>query len=699
MNNRFPDWLAKTHDPIDEHGNLFHVFLSYKSEDSDLVRTVAEWLISAGLRVWFAEYQILLHDRDQFQKHIDIGVAKSKWGIAFTNPTYIDSEHCQNELKSLASTTGCTADHLLEVVLGDRPAAKAFLAKHQLPWLTTPHLFTNLPELCEWLNAQLTHTALNDPIKTAPSGTTVHQGMNGSYSIDLSAWRETSAEQGWQPSSVFKGPQFTLLTDNKVYGDLTIASVRGVDRKSMQYGTEVSFQRNYFNALIDFAKNEYEDSTKKCVGVHLIHKDENVHFATTSFSSGEWVREYFIELPDAYGNGIELALRFRRNGAFHEFVRNIPAMDAMATSVWFDSTLRYVTVIDLAARASISQTPFGFSWASPIGWRRTGQKVTKQICNVDFRPAFRSFWRRLWDWICTRRDESVRQQIRRKLFKRKDLLNLQVHPKPNGFGLEQLEKRVKHTIAANGGKITFHLNGNRHGERTYECLYQWRRRGHTEYGFQVHFILGNQIFSAQINSLAEITKGDERLILASAFADCIRVPEQHHEPDRRDAARTTNDRESAAASHYRAIRMSVGPPHCHLRLAAAEPEGPNVYLAYRWSENLTHEQADQVDTCVRALVNSKIGDIANQNDISVRLAWGEESLLGIPIPLWFLDHRNQATYVVNSQFDVDQKVISLTVGTRFVPVGPDDDMHDPTSIGLYQGFMSLLTEIEIRPLT
>ena len=36
------------------------VFLSYKSEDSNLVRQVAEQLIGCGIDVWFNEYRILL---------------------------------------------------------------------------------------------------------------------------------------------------------------------------------------------------------------------------------------------------------------------------------------------------------------------------------------------------------------------------------------------------------------------------------------------------------------------------------------------------------------------------------------------------------------------------------------------------------------------------------------------------------------
>ncbi|MBL8809853.1 MAG: toll/interleukin-1 receptor domain-containing protein [Planctomycetaceae bacterium] len=694
-----PYWPGKSPEPEDGQGKRYDVFMSYKSQDSDLVRAVAEWLMAAGLRVWFAEYQVLLRERDLFQRAIDIGIAMSQWGIAFTNPTYITSEHCQNELKALASSTGGDPEHLLEIVLGDAPLAKEFLSECRLPWVTEPHLFTGLPTLFEWLRTQLGITSRESISAAPPSGTNGYRGMADSYSMDLSRWEQISDERGWQSNSVFDGPAFRLVSQNAMEGKLTISSVRGIDRKSMQYGTEVAFQRNYFNALIGFAQSEFASTKRTCIGVHLVHKDDQVHFSTTSWNGDRWQRDYFIESPDAYGNGLEFSLQFRMDGTFQDFCRCLPATDALAQSLWFDSTLRYATVIDLQARESVSDQKFRFTLAPPIGWRRTGLSVSSSICDIDFRPYSSGLLARLWNLFFGRRSETSRQKIRRDSYTAKDLLNLQVYPLPSGFGIEQLEQRVMRTIAKNGGVLTFHLNGNRHGVRTYECLYHWKRRGHVEYGFQVHFILVHQIFSLQINSLTEISKGDERLILASAFADGIRVPDLDvgHEPERKREAERIDDGESAAASHYRAVQMTVRLPKCRLTLVAAEVEGPNVHLTYHWSEDLSHEQADNLDTCMRAFINSRIGDVAMHSDIPVRLNWGTESLKGVPIPLWQLGHRDQATFVVNSQFDVNEKLITLTVGSRFVQLQFNDGSHDQVSIGLYKGFLSLLTEIEICP--
>ncbi len=698
--NMIPESLGESPSPIDEQGNLYHAFMSYKSQDSDLVRTVTEWLMSVGLRIWFAEYQILLHDREKFQTAIDHGITHSQCGIAFTNAAYVESEHCRNELSALASRAGRESTRILEVVLGETPLVKDYLPQSRQALIVIPHRFSDLSALLKWLSHQL---ELDDSVADLPTiaaGGDMFEGMAGSYSMDLSGWATTSNEEGWQHDRIFQGPAFRFITNKLLRGNLTIASVRGVDRKSIQYGTDISFQRNYFNALIGIAAHEFRDASKKCVGVHLIHKDGQVHFATTSRIDKEWRRDYYIELPDAYANGLEFALSFRYEGTFQDFCRHLIAADAVAQSLWFDSRLRYVTLINLQARESISKHGFEFSWSPPIGWKRTALMVTKDLCDLDLRRERQGFLKRLLSLFTGRREETMRQKTLKDVESLKDLLNVQVHHCPSGFCMERLESRVRRTIEVNGGTLTFHMNGNRHGVRTYECLYHWTRRGHSEYGFQVHFILGNQVFSVQINSLKVIAKGDERVLLASAFADGIRVPDVDgaFEPERKRELERISDGETAAASHFRAVRMTVAPPKCQLALAAAVSEGSNVYLTYRWTEDLSHDEADRIDTCVRALINSSIGDIAHRNKISARLSWGAESMNGVRIPLWHLDHRDQPTFVVNSGFDVEQKLVTLTVGPRFVRRQIDDDMHDPTSVGLCRGFTNLLGQVEIKPI-
>lgn len=91
----------------------YDVFISYKSSNASEVRAVAEKLIAKGLRVWFAEYQVLLENYDNFQDAIDAGIDASRYGLLFTNDQWVGSKYCRLEYERLRSRLD--ASHILEV--------------------------------------------------------------------------------------------------------------------------------------------------------------------------------------------------------------------------------------------------------------------------------------------------------------------------------------------------------------------------------------------------------------------------------------------------------------------------------------------------------------------------------------------------------------------------------------------------------
>jgi hypothetical protein len=50
------------------------VFISYKSDDAEAVRHTVEVLIGNGLKVWFAEYEVLIKNYDNFDREIRRGI-------------------------------------------------------------------------------------------------------------------------------------------------------------------------------------------------------------------------------------------------------------------------------------------------------------------------------------------------------------------------------------------------------------------------------------------------------------------------------------------------------------------------------------------------------------------------------------------------------------------------------------------------
>ncbi|ETR65589.1 MAG: hypothetical protein OMM_14012 [Candidatus Magnetoglobus multicellularis str. Araruama] len=77
----------------------FDIFISYRSENIHTVRPIAEHLMGCGIKVWFAEYKVLLKGRERFNKAIREGATNCSYGLCFTNDSYAQSEHCKKKCK------------------------------------------------------------------------------------------------------------------------------------------------------------------------------------------------------------------------------------------------------------------------------------------------------------------------------------------------------------------------------------------------------------------------------------------------------------------------------------------------------------------------------------------------------------------------------------------------------------------------
>lgn len=81
------------------------IFISYKSEDSNIVRKVAESLMSLGYSVWIDQYRIPIEEqlssKPKFTKYLKSGIDSSKKAIVFTNNRYTNSPWCLFEIKRI----------------------------------------------------------------------------------------------------------------------------------------------------------------------------------------------------------------------------------------------------------------------------------------------------------------------------------------------------------------------------------------------------------------------------------------------------------------------------------------------------------------------------------------------------------------------------------------------------------------------
>lgn len=80
----------------------YDVFISHATEDKDeVVRPLANALVSAGLRVWYDEFELRIGDG--LRRKIDAGLAKSRFGIVVLSHSFFAKNWPQYELDGLVT--------------------------------------------------------------------------------------------------------------------------------------------------------------------------------------------------------------------------------------------------------------------------------------------------------------------------------------------------------------------------------------------------------------------------------------------------------------------------------------------------------------------------------------------------------------------------------------------------------------------
>jgi len=80
----------------------YDVFISHATEDKDeIVRPLANALVSAGLRVWYDEFELRIGD--SLRRKIDAGLAKSRFGVVVLSHSFFAKNWPQYELDGLVT--------------------------------------------------------------------------------------------------------------------------------------------------------------------------------------------------------------------------------------------------------------------------------------------------------------------------------------------------------------------------------------------------------------------------------------------------------------------------------------------------------------------------------------------------------------------------------------------------------------------
>jgi hypothetical protein len=93
--------MSKT-DDTDAHVSDWDVFISHATEDKDdIVRPLAIALQSAGLSVWYDEFELRIGD--SLRRKIDAGLANSRFGVVVLSPAFLEKNWPQYELDGLVT--------------------------------------------------------------------------------------------------------------------------------------------------------------------------------------------------------------------------------------------------------------------------------------------------------------------------------------------------------------------------------------------------------------------------------------------------------------------------------------------------------------------------------------------------------------------------------------------------------------------
>lgn len=303
---------------------LYDIFVSYKSEDVGVVRQVADLLIASGVRVWFAEYQILLR-RGRFEAALERGLRRSRWGLAFTNNRYIESAWCRREI---------------EVLLRRRPGRvlEVQLPREEQPRLRYPALSRatalesrDVAEILEFVG---THTGLPAGAREpAPDGG--RDQWEGRYSgrplaLDITGWElHQSPIEGEIGGLTFRhlGPR-RLLVNLWAHPETSDAGRR--QEQSID-------DRRMFDFLVNFARGHLRRlpvAGVRATGVHLFFHSALSQIAMTYRVRHYWTRKVSVVIPNpSSGQVAEFEFTFGFFGPFTEYLRHAALMDRLAQSL------------------------------------------------------------------------------------------------------------------------------------------------------------------------------------------------------------------------------------------------------------------------------------------------------------------------------------------------------------------------------
>lgn len=334
------------------------LFISYKSENANAVRSVVESLLARGIRVWFDEYEIRLDTGDDWndvKPEIALGIDTSTYFLVFTNDRWAQSGYCSYEIEQI-KVKGM--DRVLEIripreegVYQHHPELAA--ARGSIDWQG------EVGSVLSFIREYLADLELTDlpPTGLATPTDRMIEPLRFGISVQAGPLQHVPATMslpGRQPRSWVKGE--TYLFEGPIAGHQTRMEVSINPLETAVGNLSVKEElaaddRAVRGQYRRFARDWLERHGLSELGVHLFFWRGHSHLAITYLDPNAeqtrtWHRRYAIVVRDSEGSDVgEVDINFSvplgeeaktRQQEREAFARLAPQFDSIAGSLGFE---------------------------------------------------------------------------------------------------------------------------------------------------------------------------------------------------------------------------------------------------------------------------------------------------------------------------------------------------------------------------
>ncbi|MDQ2976166.1 MAG: toll/interleukin-1 receptor domain-containing protein [Acidobacteriota bacterium] len=310
---------------------LYDIFISYKSEQAETAREIADQLIANGRKVWFAEYEILLSNRDDelVQAAIDEGIRQSAYGLAITNNLYAGSKYCRLEMKQLLER--CGPSKILEIRLPEEEEPYRLFPKLQE---SPSHSSEHTNEILDFVRAQSRWPIRPMVSEDEPPYQYYEDTFMGHpFRLNTTGWEMHERGGERLPGDNVQGPKFRCKHNGR---KIFVNIIWGPEYSAAgQRRHQTNDDREMYNQLLkDYLPKHLGRIAGKVRGVHLLFHSGFSQMVLTYRMHGYWSRKASIILPHPEPNkAAEFVFTFGFKGAFTEYCRYSHLMDRFVESL------------------------------------------------------------------------------------------------------------------------------------------------------------------------------------------------------------------------------------------------------------------------------------------------------------------------------------------------------------------------------